>query len=300
VGIIVILLLTGILGYGYYDTQIKPWSQVVVEVNDAQFDLDYYVKMLLFASGGSELDPSLLPPPDSVLHYIADGELIREGAKRYGLAVTSEEIVEKCRKDILGTSPGDEGSTSDATFKELYQQRLKKCRLSDEEYHQFVRFDLLRERMGEYLAEQVLSLPTIPQVYLHTMMFESEEKAAEIINRLNEGEDFAELARENSLNKTSGGKEGDLGWIPRGLLSPELEEVAFSLDLNVVSQQPILAEGIYYVLMVSEKKDAELEDLQREALKSKALSDWLSTERESSTVKYHFGPEQHSWVMDHL
>ena len=298
-GIIILLMLTGVLGYGYYDTQIKPWSQVVVEVNDAKFDMDYYVKIFRFATGGQSDNAELLQFTNSVLHHIADNELIREGAPGCGVSVIPEEVTEKIREDILGTSPGDEETMGDADFEKLYQQRLKEIRLSDEEYRQFVQSDLLRVKMSEHLAEQFSPSSPVPQIHLHVIMLESEEKAKEIASQLNNGGDFAELAKENSLDKISGEKGGDLGWIPCGLLSPELEEVVFSLDLNTVSQ-PISVQEMYHLLMVSEKKDAELEDSQREALKSNALPNWLSSQRKNSVVKYHFGPEQYSWVADHL
>jgi foldase protein PrsA len=131
------------------------------------------------------------------------------------------------------------------------------------------------------------------------MVLESEEKAKEMITELDSGKEFAELARDNSLDRISAEKGGDLGWFPNGLY-PELDEIAFSLEVGELSQ-PIPTERGCYLIKVSQKDDSrELDDSQREALKNKALLDWLSGQRENSEIKRHFGPEEYSWAVNHL
>jgi len=54
-------------------------------------------------------------------------------------------------------------------------------------------------------------------------------KAEDLLKQIKNGADFAGLAKKNSDDKGSAVKGGDLDWITRGQLGPELEQVAFSL-----------------------------------------------------------------------
>ena len=56
------------------------------------------------------------------------------------------------------------------------------------------------------------------------------EKAASILARLEQGESFEELAKETSDDPGSASKGGDLGFFGQGVMTPEFETVAFSLE----------------------------------------------------------------------
>jgi peptidyl-prolyl cis-trans isomerase SurA len=94
-------------------------------------------------------------------------------------------------------------------------------------------------------------------------------RAEEIVARIRNGEDFAELAKTYSVgpNTASG---GDLGTLRKGDLAPDVEKVAFSLGLGQVSDPIPTADG-YRILRVMEKtegsvtpyEDARIEILRR-------------------------------------
>ena len=55
-------------------------------------------------------------------------------------------------------------------------------------------------------------------------------EAGAILQRLDEGEDFAELAKAESDDPGSAGNGGDLGFFGRGLMTPEFEQAVFELE----------------------------------------------------------------------
>lgn len=57
----------------------------------------------------------------------------------------------------------------------------------------------------------------------------------EIKQRIENGEDFADLARKFSNDPGSGRAGGDLGWTTRGKFVPEFEAAAYTLDVNELS-----------------------------------------------------------------
>lgn len=78
------------------------------------------------------------------------------------------------------------------------------------------------------------------------------KKAQEILSRIKSGEDFAVLAT-NMSEDAYRIKGGDIGYIHRGRILPEIEEVAFKLKAGQVSDL-IKAENMWYIVKVEDKK----------------------------------------------
>lgn len=80
------------------------------------------------------------------------------------------------------------------------------------------------------------------------------ERSREIRERIVQGADFAELAREYSADPGSAASGGDLGWFGRGDMSPAFEEAAFALEPGDFSE-PVLTSVGYHIIKVQEKED---------------------------------------------
>jgi peptidyl-prolyl cis-trans isomerase D len=61
-------------------------------------------------------------------------------------------------------------------------------------------------------------------------------KAEALLARVKKGEDFAQLARQNSEDQGSAKKGGDLGWNPKGRMVKEFDEAQFALTPGQVSE----------------------------------------------------------------
>ena len=61
------------------------------------------------------------------------------------------------------------------------------------------------------------------------------KKLEAVQTRLKAGEDFAKLAKEVSEDAATASKGGELGWFKAGVISPQLDEVVFSMDKGDVS-----------------------------------------------------------------
>jgi foldase protein PrsA len=74
-------------------------------------------------------------------------------------------------------------------------------------------------------------------VHLRHILVKTEAEAKDIAEKVKGGADFTALAREKSLAASGKAAGGDYGFINRGMLPPEIDEVAFSLkdgELKVV------------------------------------------------------------------
>lgn len=100
------------------------------------------------------------------------------------------------------------------------------------------------------------------QVKASHILVETEETAKEVKEKLAGGADFAELAKEYSIDKSNSEKGGQLGFFGRGAMVQEFEEAAFSLELNTISE-PVKTNLGYHIIKVEDKteeKEANYEE----------------------------------------
>ncbi len=111
----------------------------------------------------------------------------------------------------------------------------------------------------------------------------AKSRAEELLARVSKGEDFAKLAKENSMH-TSASQGGDIGFAPKDALVDALEieyaEAAFSLPVGGVKL--VKSSHGYSIIKVTEKKKEGIVPL--EEVKAK-LTDFLKSQRSDAEVK---------------
>jgi parvulin-like peptidyl-prolyl isomerase len=157
----------------------------------------------------------------------------------------------------------DEAGVSEATLRSAYESQL------------------LREKLQ---AEITADTPrTEEQVWARHILVEDLETAESILARLEEGEDFAEIAREESTDTGSGANGGDLGWFGRGAMVAEFEEAAFSTEIGEISE-PIQSQFGYHIIQVLGHDEIPLNATQYEEKRQTAFTEWLATTREEADI----------------
>lgn len=122
---------------------------------------------------------------------------------------------------------------------------------------------------------------------------EARRKLVVLKERLDNGADFAELARLNS-NDISAAKGGDLGWLYQGDTVPEFEKAMDALKLNQTSE-PVQSPFGFHLIQVLERRteDATAErqrltarQVLRERKADEAYQDWVRQMRDRAYVEY--------------
>ncbi len=90
------------------------------------------------------------------------------------------------------------------------------------------------------------------QVTASHILVETEDEARAIIAQLNDGAEFAELAKEKSTGP-SGPNGGELGSFGRGQMVPAFETAAFSMPAGSYSETPVQTQFGWHVLKVYDK-----------------------------------------------
>jgi peptidyl-prolyl cis-trans isomerase D len=82
---------------------------------------------------------------------------------------------------------------------------------------------------------------------------EAKKRLLDIKNEIEAGEDFAELAKDYSEDKTSAVNGGDLGWFAKGTMVPAFEQAAFSLKSGEISE-PIKTQFGWHLIKVTDRR----------------------------------------------
>jgi peptidyl-prolyl cis-trans isomerase C len=202
--------------------------------------------------------------PGSVLNEMINIELLSASAEEAGYdrreSVRLE--LERQRKGLLANV--------------ALQERLNAVEISQDEVEVAYRERYVDADNTEYQASHIL--------------VESKEKAQDLIAQLQQGADFAELARENSVGP-SASRGGDLGWFSASDVVPEFAQAVVALDNGAYTREPVQSKFGWHVIerMGSRTPEppelAEVEDELRRTLTARSVADYLRGLREAAQIE---------------
>ncbi|MFC2078964.1 peptidylprolyl isomerase [Candidatus Bipolaricaulota bacterium] len=117
--------------------------------------------------------------------------------------------------------------------------------------------DVTDQQIEEYFGENEANYGTAERVRASHILVETREEAEELLDQLNDGADFADLAREHSTDPGSGANGGDLNWFARGAMVAPFEEAAFSLTVGETSDIVETQYG-FHIIQLTDRQDAAL------------------------------------------
>ncbi|MDB4846898.1 SurA N-terminal domain-containing protein [Candidatus Pseudothioglobus singularis] len=91
------------------------------------------------------------------------------------------------------------------------------------------------------------------------ILVESEELAKDLLDQINQGADFAELAKANSEDSSSSEEGGDLGFFEKELMGDEFDEAAFAMNIGDISDVVTTDYGYFHIIKLT---DIEAETMQ--------------------------------------
>ena len=281
IGVVVVGVIAAIGGIAIYRDRVAPFRTVVLKVGDTPIEMRYFLKRALLSARS----------PQAMLQTLSREQIIKQVAPGlpYNIVVRDEDVDQMLRD--LARAGGE--PLSESEYDEWYRQQRNESLLSDAEFRDLVRTNVLAQRLTGYLAATV---PTVaPQVRLSMITLEDLAAARKVKESLDAGEDFGAVAGEDG---------GDFGWIPRRALPAPLARAAFDeLDVGEVSAPLYLGEPGFAVIMVSERVAArEIDEVSLERIKATVLDDWLREETQHHTVEIHgftngYDSETDAWVI---
>lgn len=130
------------------------------------------------------------------------------------------------------------------------------------------------------------------EVRARHIVVETGEEAEEIIALLGTGGDFAALARERSLDRSTAPLGGNIGWFSRAMMERPLADVAFSTAAGEIAP-PFQSEFGWHVLEVLDRRATnakpfvEVRDDIEDYLRLRLINETLGTLEEDGQVVYY-------------
>lgn len=240
---------------------------VKAKVNDKvitqeEFDehLSVYKKMAETQYGEGAWDKEISPGQtmgayyeSTLLDQLILDQLLVEAAEKEGITMTEEDM--KTELDEFKAYLNTE---------EEYKKFLEGYGMTEEYLKESLRKEFL---INHYLAIKIENLQPSDEelqtlfndlkmnesVRASHILVDTEEEAKSVIERLNKGEKFEDLAKELSKDTASGANGGDLDYFKYTDMVQPFSEAAFALEVGTVSE-PVKSDFGYHVIKVTDKK----------------------------------------------
>jgi parvulin-like peptidyl-prolyl isomerase len=297
-----------VAGGGWYWVYQVPLKAPVIKVNDQTISIMYLLNLTLMNSSA---------PTDtmSMIQSIIDDCIVEQVASQppYNIKVTEADIDKGLRAEANAYYYGADTSASsttatttttaaktvtDAEFNEWYRQQLNKSQLSAAQFRDLEKVSLIETQLETYLEARMPT--TTDQLHVYDIVANDLTTAQDIQTRINNGEDFQTIAKEQSQDSNTAAKGGDMGWLPLTALDSSLSATANNLPIGQVSapvQTSTAAQAAasssngsntepYYLLMVTEKSTGrEIDPQYVSYLQTNLLQDWLAKESGIQKIK---------------
>jgi parvulin-like peptidyl-prolyl isomerase len=209
---------------------------------------------------------------DSMIDYV----LIEQGGVALGVSLSETDLENQIQEDIAAGG-------GQAAFDEWLQTTGQ----TRDEYKEMLRESLLSQKVMAMISANVPDV--VEQVHARQIVVDDEAAAQDVLASLRQGADFVALARERSVDVATRDNGGDLGWFPRGLVAPELEDAAFALQPGEFSDSIPLA-GRYHVIQVVERDPARALSVEEKVDLNFAMFDhWLGEQRAAAEIERFVG-----------
>ena len=159
----------------------------------------------------------------------------------------------------------------------LYLQREVDAKITDK---------MVKKAYNDYVKK----IPDVKERRASHILVETEDKAKAVIEKLNKGGKFEELAAELSIGPT-GVKGGDLGYFGEGEMVPEFSAAAFAMKKGEVADKPVQTQFGWHVIKLVDIRDRakptleQVEPSLRAELSRTALDELLVKWRKGAKVE---------------
>ncbi len=289
-------LLLWATGISAQETVIARVNGAAITSNELEQAIDRLMPKMSFHGGVSD-------EKRSELHQKALDDLISRELRYQDAVAKGVKLDKKMVKDQMAAIRGQFDTKSDYE-KALQRAGLTEAKLRDQVEKDVLVYQLTQKvvaepsRMSdaalkEYYEKNRNKFRLPERIRLRVISMKEESKAREAYQKIKDGEDFGNVAAKMSEDnyRIMG---GDTGYIHKGRMIPEVEELAWKLPKGAVGG-PIQGGGFWFIIRVEEKSPAreltfdESKDKLRKELESQRSTElmdkWLDELRAKSKIE---------------
>ncbi|USD64472.1 peptidylprolyl isomerase [Vibrio sp. SCSIO 43136] len=297
------------LGLRISDEQVR---QMIVEMpyfqNDGKFDQEIYAQALRRAGFTPEGYAETVRRDEvrnQLLLALQGSEFsLPSEVESQGLLITQQRDIRTLTLDVEKFAANVE--ISDEELQTYYQQNPAQFTRPEQVKVGYVelsaaalkdQISVSEEQAKTYYDEHLALYSTEEQRKLSHILVQGDDeaKAQAILDEINAGADFVQVAQEKSEDPGSAEEGGSLGWIERGATDPAFEEAAFALQ-NAGEMTGLVKSGFgYHIIKLDELKAPEAKpfeqvaaDITQELQDSQAIERFYELQTELERVAFEF------------
>jgi len=244
----------------------------------------------------TELDDALREQYGTeVLETLITNKIVELEAKKEDVSV-SEDTIQEEYEELAESYGGEESLQAALEENGLTEQSVK----DNIRMYQLTKnviatsVDISDEEVAQYFEDNKDSYGQKEEVVASHILLEDEATAKDVLAKIKAGEDFADLAKTYSIDTTTNEAGGEIGYISRGQMEEQFEEVAFGLEKGSISDIVQTSEG-YHIIKVTDKVPAEeavFEDIKDEVYATvleerinEEYASWLAEKQEQYKIE---------------
>lgn len=282
----IIVIALAIIGFGYYDSVIKPRNRSVLTADDISISYSAMKRRMAFEyfSNAAFQQQAQVLPEATYLNLVNELTLISRAESELGIIATPEEL-----QAAMKTRVGVPETADDAAFADAYKTTLDASGLKDSEYRRLVRAEVLAQKIQDKFEAEAPA--QVEQAKLDVIAVNDEPAAQAAIARINAGEDWATVAKEISTEPDADTTGGVKDFTPKGGFNAAYDDLAFTLPVGEVSGAIPGAGTSIFVIRVAERGPRDLTEDQKPLYVNRQYGDWLSTTQAKMTITRDWEPE---------
>ena len=193
---------------------------------------------------------------------ITANDIYKKLRDKYGIStaldMVDKEILDTIYKDnaTIEKQAANQIESLKSQYSDSWDETLKNAGYESE--NDLKEYFILNYQRNQAIEDQIkdsIKDDEIKKYYEENTDDEAKKKAEEIIKKLDKGEDFDTLAKENSDDTGSKEKGGDLGYFNKGDMVEEFETAAYKLKVNEYTKEPVKTTYGYHIILKTGEKD---------------------------------------------
>ncbi len=157
--------------------------------------------------------------------------------------------------------------------REGLEQALKRMGLSMRQFREMIKDEIYVQKMMNKMRSEVSVAPEdLREIRASHILVSEEAKAKDLLTKVNQGGNFAALAKKYSIDPGSAVKGGDLGYFTTGMMVTPFEEAAFKLKINETSGL-VKSDFGYHIIKLTDSRlrkfGDDVTDIDKAALEDK-------------------------------
>ena len=267
-----------------------------VEIPQKTFDLYYGIKrQQVVAQIGEE---GLKQPMDklersageilreNILNSLISNQVILNAANNEDLGDIDAKVAEQINmeKEMAGEDIFKENLAAIGLTEEEYKNVLKENTIVNEYINKKMEgYEVSQEEKEKFFEE---NKDAFYERSARHILVETEDEANKVLQRLKDGEDFAELAKELSKDPGSAAQGGDLGFFPQGRMVAEFNDFVFGNNVGDLSD-PIKSDFGYHIIEITGEKStlADFEEEIEAEVRSQMFVDEMEALEKKAKIK---------------